>query len=536
MCVALGMLVTGHVCGAQETGAPAQAAQPEEGEPFDVWEIRVLGNTVLPGREIEATVYPFLGPSRSMAAIEQARLALEKKYKDMGYGTVFVDIPEQQVDDGVVRLRVTEGRLDRIRVSGARYYSNREIRQNVPALRKGEVVRLPELQEQLETVNRQARDRSVVPVLRAGREPGQVDVDLKVTDKLPMHGSAEVNDKYTADTSHTRANATWSFDNLWQRYHSLSLQYQTAPEEPDEARVLAATYVAPLQSTGHMLAAFIVDTDSEFTTLGAEFDEFGVIGKGRIYGARYIIPLPETSSYFHNMTFGADYKDFNEVISQQDGTLATTPISYINWSLSYAGTVRTERTLSSFDIGANLGIRGLGNSSEEFYFKRYAGVPNKGEPSYFSLHASARHERPLFANVSAFGQLAGQYSPQSLISNEQFAVGGVDSVRGYHESESLGDIGASGNLELRLALPQSWIGASPRLLQLFTFVDAGVVAIQHPLPEQDTRASLMSWGAGLNISGFGGLYSSLAWANPQRSTDKVASGDSRIHFQLRYGF
>lgn len=530
------MLVTGHVCGAQETGAPAQDAQPEEGEPFDVWEIRVLGNTVLPGRDIEATVYPFLGPGRSMATLEQARVALEKNYKDMGYGTVFVDIPEQQVDDGVVRLRVTEGRLDRIHVSGARYYSNREIRQSVPALRKGEVVRLPELQEQLEAVNRQARDRTVVPVLRAGREPGQVDVDLKVTDKLPMHGSVEVNDKYTADTSHTRANATWSFDNLWQRYHSLSLQYQTAPEEPSEARVLAGTYVAPLESTGHMLAAFIVDTNSEFTTLGAEFNEFGVIGKGRIYGLRYIIPLPETSSYFHNMTFGADYKDFNEVISQEDGTLATTPISYINWSLSYAGTVRTQKTLSSFDIGANLGIRGLGNSSEEFYFKRYAGVPNKGEPSYFSMHASARHERPLFANVSVFGQLAGQYSPQSLISNEQFAIGGADSVRGYHESETLGDIGASGNLEFRLALPQSWIGASPRLLQLFAFVDAGVVAIQHPLPEQDSRASLMSWGAGLNISGFGGLYSSLAWANPLRSTDKVASGDSRIHFQLRYGF
>ncbi|HKU16663.1 MAG TPA: ShlB/FhaC/HecB family hemolysin secretion/activation protein [Steroidobacteraceae bacterium] len=521
-----------------QDAAPAEAA----GESFDVWEIRVVGNGVLANREIEEVVYPFLGPQRTIATVEQARVALETRYRDRGYGTVFVDIPEQDVDGGIVRLRVTEGKLDRIRVVGSRYYSNRAIRNRLPSLQRGEVLQLTQFQEQLTALNRQSRDRSIVPVLRAGSRPGNVDVDLKVTDKLPMHATAEVNNKYTANTSHSRANLTWSFDNLWQRMHSLSLQYQTAPEEPREARVLAGTYVLPVTDSGHMFAVFAVDTDSEFTTLGAEFNEFGVIGRGRIYGARYIAPLAGTNSYFHNVTFGADYKDFQEVITQEDGEPAATPISYINWSFGYTGTLRSAAALTMFDLSANLGIRGLANSPEEFHFKRFSGQANKGEPDYFYIRGSARQERPLVAGLALFGQLSGQYSPHALISNEQFAIGGAEGVRGYLESQALGDYGASGTLELRWGLPQSWLGASPRQATVFVFADAGIIALQYALKDQVDETTLASWGVGVNLSGFftmrgvGGLSSSLSWARALRDAKDVDAGDSRLHFQVGYGF
>src|ERR1700716_1450558 len=87
---------------------------------FDVLEIRVLGNSVLDTRAVEGAVYPFLGSHKSIEDMEAARAALEKLYHDKGYGTVFVDLPEQEVNDGVVRLKVTEGRLNAVRVTGAR--------------------------------------------------------------------------------------------------------------------------------------------------------------------------------------------------------------------------------------------------------------------------------------------------------------------------------------------------------------------------------------------------------------------------------
>ena len=58
-------------------------------------------------------MYPFLGAQGDMDTVKKAADALQDAYKDAGFGTVLVDIPEQQVDDGVVRLRVIEGKLNR---------------------------------------------------------------------------------------------------------------------------------------------------------------------------------------------------------------------------------------------------------------------------------------------------------------------------------------------------------------------------------------------------------------------------------------
>jgi hypothetical protein len=95
---------------------------------FDILEYRVLGNSALPAPDIERAVYPFLGKEKTLADVEAARLALETKYHERGFGTVFVDIPEQSVNEGIVRLRVTEGKLARVSVGGAHYFSERQVR------------------------------------------------------------------------------------------------------------------------------------------------------------------------------------------------------------------------------------------------------------------------------------------------------------------------------------------------------------------------------------------------------------------------
>jgi hemolysin activation/secretion protein len=344
-----------------------------------------------------------------------------------------------------------------------------------------------------------------------------------------------VNDRSTANTSDLRVSSTLAYGNLWNALHSLSLQYQTAPEEPEEAQILAATYMAPIPGTGHMLAAFAVDSNSEFSTFGADFASLGVRGDGQVYGLRYLIPLPQGERYSHSVTLGADYKDFNELITQPDGAPAATPISYVNWSTSYAGTYRTDRTVTGFDIGASFGVRGLANSSDEFHYKRYSGTPNKGDPGYWYLTANVNHERPLFWRLSTFLGVGGQYSPHALISNEQFSIGGADKVRGYFESEELGDYGAYGTFELRLPLvPAAWI-AQQRMFYMLSFYDAGIVAIQFPLDQQQRKIDLASWGAGFRLSAFG-LLAGLDWAYPLEGTSDTERGDSRIHFSVRYGF
>src|SRR5215469_3110044 len=117
----------GYGLGSERHEAPCRSPRglrPGRGRP---------GSHLLPVRDVERAVYPHLGPGRDIEAVKQASDALEKAYKDAGYGTVFVDIPEQTVEDGIVRLKVTEGTLAHVRVRGERYFSGRQILAELPA-------------------------------------------------------------------------------------------------------------------------------------------------------------------------------------------------------------------------------------------------------------------------------------------------------------------------------------------------------------------------------------------------------------------
>jgi hemolysin activation/secretion protein len=370
---------------------------------------------------------------------------------------------------------------------------------------------------------------------------------------LPVHGSVDVNDRYTANTSRTRVGLNLSYDNLWQKFHSLSLQYQTAPRERKDARVIAGTYAMPVGDEGRSIALYAVDTNSDVAAIGT----LSVLGAGRIYGARYIIPINVLgSSFSHSFIFGLDFKDFEERIRLTDAT-DVSPIQYVNWSALYSGGHRGEHSFSTFGISANFGIRHVANSSGrpptappansedpplftpgEFGFKRSGAQPN-----YFYVRGNLSHERPLLWGTRLALRLSGQYTTEPLISNEQFTIGGAETVRGYLESEELGDIGAAGSIELHSPELARWsAGGGGSHLDTFLFYDAGLIGIMDPIRSDDptktqaSRIDLRSYGVGLRFNGFRGLDAALDWARALDSTANVEHGDSRLHFQVTYGF
>ncbi len=521
-------IAANNACRAANAPAPSPPASPTPkgqvaDDHFAILEFRVLNNSVLSARQIERAVYPHLGPARTFADVQAARADLEKAYRDAGYSTVYVDIPEQSVDGGIIRLAVTEGRLNQVAVHGTRYFMNRRILAAVPSLEPGAVPHFPDLQKQLNALNQSSPDLSVAPVLKPGPTPGTVDVDLKVKDDLPLHANLEVNDRYTPDTAHTRLNLNLSYDNLFQRNQTLSLQYQTAPKDQSEARVIAGTYLVPLPSVGATLAFFAVDTDSDVATVGT----LGVLGKGHVYGARYIVPLAPSGKFFPTLTFGVDLKNFDESVLVASGPGLETPIKYLNWSAAYGATFVRGRATTSFTLATDFGIRGLENNQAQFESKRYGATPD-----YVYWHADASHVRPLAFGTELALRVSGQYTTEPLIDNEQFAIGGVESVRGYLEAEDLGDIGFESSVELRSPHLPTLFGIHPREAYLYGFYDAGVVSLNDPLPTQTARYDLQGWGLGFRISGYAGFDAGFDWVHPLIS----AIYESRIHFHFRYGF
>ncbi len=531
--------VAGSLRAHEARGADAAAAaDPAAGQQnrFDIWEFRVLGNRVLARRSIESAVYPFLGPNRTIDTVKQAAAALEKSYKAAGFGAVYVDIPEQTVDRGIVRLKVTEGRIDRVRVQGDRYFSDRQIRAALPALAAGRTLALPALQRQLTRLNSRTPDRAVSPILKAGPRPGTLDVDLAVKDTLPLHGSVQYDNRHTADTTPNRATVALHYDNLWQRQDSLGLEYQTAPAKPGDARVFVANYTGHLGASAALAALTFIRTDSNVVALGT----LGVLGKGTITGAHYVLPLANSASFSDTLNAGLDYKDVLTSVlpsAPSGGSAAAVPaavtaaVHYLNWSAAYQAAWRQPTRTYGLTAALNFGVRSLVNGPSEFENVRY-----NARPDYFDLRIGLTAAESLPAAFALTQRFRAQWADAPLVNNEQFSVGGADTVRGYLEAEALGDSGAAAGIELHSPPLGKRGGAILGPLYAFAFVDAGVAALVDPLPGQARNVALWSNGIGLRLESARGLAGSFDYAVPRRAGARTRRDDSRLDFTLQYAF
>ena len=198
-------------------------------------------------------------------------------------------VPQQDPRRGIIRLEVVEGKVGRLRVNGARWFLPSQIKRDAPSLAEGSVPNMKQVEKEIVGLNRLA-DRRVTPVLRQGVEPGTVDIDLNVEDKLPLHGSLELNNRYSANTTPLRLNGSLSYGNLFQIGHTGGLSFQIAPENTDDALVYSGYYLARV-SDGLSLMVQGTKQDSDVSTLGGA----AVAGRGEIVGLRALFDLPTTA-------------------------------------------------------------------------------------------------------------------------------------------------------------------------------------------------------------------------------------------------
>ncbi len=486
-------------------------------------EYRVEGNKLLPTIRIEQAVYPFLGENKTIADVERARGALEKAYQDAGYLTVLVDIPEQTVAGGIVRLRVTEGKVERIRVVGSRYYDLGRILAEVPELAQGNVPYFPGLQQEMAVAN-SAVGVGITPVLRPGKTPGTVEAELKVEDKLPLHASVELSNYASPNTDPLRLTGMVRYDNLWQKQHSASLQYQTSPQDTNQVKVFSGTYLIPLAG-GNQLALYAVASHSNVASVG----DLTLLGKGHIAGARWVVPMTMRQGLFHSFTFGVDYKDFTNDSMLAGSDTGHTPISYIPFSVGYSASMQDGKgVVDNANATLNFNLRGIGDrmtSCDGQTVSQFACMRYGAQADYFYLRGAIDHTQPLSLGLSMFVKLDGQITSGPLISNEQMVAGGADSVRGYYEAEQAGDDGVHGTLEMRG--PQ-WAKGNVNDLRVLAFVDGAHLRVREPLPSQVPTIDLTSAGVGLRSQAWGyfNVRMDIAW--PFKDTLYTGAGKHRI--------
>jgi hemolysin activation/secretion protein len=509
--------------------APA-AAQPQNLPEFYIREYRVRGAHHLQPEEIEAAVYPYLGPGRTAQDVDQARAALLKAYQDKNYTSVDVSVPPQTGAGGIVFITVTELPVGRLRVHGSRYYDINEIKRGAPSLAEGKLIDFTQAQKDLVGLN-QLPDRRVTPVIQAGVLPGTMDVDLNVKDTLPLHGSLELNNRYSADTPSLRLNASLNYDNLWQLGHAIGGSAQTSPQDTNKVQVFTGFYTARIPDVDWLTFTLQGTVqNSNVSTLGA----LDVTGRGEIFGMRANFKLPTIGDYFQNFTLGIDYKNFQQAVRagavSVSGTV--TPTTYLPVTLDYSGTWVGKNFLTDLDLQLVFNIRGVGSGAAQFDANRY-----DADRNFMYLRGDIAQTEDLPWDLQLFGKIAGQVSDSPLINSEEFSVGGLDTVRGYLESEVLGDNAAVFNFEFRSPSLLSWIKSRGNAKpgddwRFYFFSDAAAVGIQNALPEQTVRYSLASYGGGTRMTLFNHFNGSLDLAVPLFSQSSTKARNPFLTFRV----
>jgi len=569
------------------------------GPRFTVDKYLISGNSVLtPGTigGVFTNVPEAYGTNVSFDAVQAALGDLQQAYRDRGFVTASVTLPQQQLTNATVKVKVTEAPLAVINVTGNRYYSSNNVMRALPSLRAGKMLNSFVLKNELDAANAN-RDRQIYPVLGPGPEPGTSALTLKVRDRLPLHARLELNNQATPNTPDLRVNLNAQYGNLWDLDHQIGFQYGFSPQQlksdyrnastPFDDPLIAnysAYYRLPLgnvvsaqdqidarpnsfgyneathqfqlpPSSGRPDVTFYasrstVDTGIQYgekstivsvpllTVISQDTGENTTLNEN--IGGKLNLPLRLVDDVSLTLSFGFDFKryrltslntnNFYETITttNQFGSFSTNytvssgqppyqqGVDYLPLNVGFMLAVPDPLGTTFFNAAANFNIfHGL---SDDAAFANAAGDTNS-VANYFTATAGLSRDQKIFGEWLLAFRANGQWTDQRLVSNERFALGGVNSVRGYREGEEYGDCGWRISGELRT--PYVSIGtvkdndyAAPFWLRGVAFMDYGqVFALDVP---EGTPPHLSLWGTGVggvaNIGDNIDVRVNIAWA------------------------
>ena len=201
-------------------------AKPAPSLPINKY--RIEGNTVLPPRDF-GVLSNYTGTNITFPQLREGLGKVQLRYRELGFPTISVTLPPQRITNGTVRVKIVEGRLGGIHVTGNEHFSTPNVLRALPSLQTNVLLNTKWFQPELDQANAN-RDRQIYPVISPGLEPGTSDLTLQVKDRFPLHGRLEINDKSSAGTALLRSDLALQYGNLWQLEHQIGFDYNFSPQ------------------------------------------------------------------------------------------------------------------------------------------------------------------------------------------------------------------------------------------------------------------------------------------------------------------
>jgi hemolysin activation/secretion protein len=512
------------------SGVCAQAASPSVAGPaFSISRYEVEGNSLLPPAQIQGLLTPFAGPGRGFGDVRRAVQALQQAYRDRGYNVVVVQLPEQELDQGVVRVRVIEQRIGHVEIQGNRLFSTENVRSSLPGLREGVTPNIRDVSASLKVANTNPAKQTTLE-LQSGAAPDTVDATVRVAEDKPWRLGLNVDNTGSAETGRTRLGLLYQHANLWGRDHVGSIQYTTSLEKPSRVSVWGAGYHVPLYALGDSMDFFASYSNVDSGAITAGVLNLLVSGKGTVAGTRYNHSLPQWGDLTSTLIFGIDWRAYKNNVDLEGFQLGN-DITVHPLSLSYSGQLPLGSGLLGLQLTGVQNVPGGSKGRDEDFSAQRAGA----DASYRLLRYSAGYSQRFAQDWQLRLQVNGQSTSDALVPGEQFGAGGAASVRGFSEREVAGDSGHFAGAEIE---SPTWCapGAAALQCRAVAFIEGASVTRNKALPGELERTSIAGAGVGLRFVMEKNAALQVDYGRVLDGGGIRSRGDSRIHVALSVSY
>ncbi len=500
-----------------EFPAPEQAPAPDKAGAIRLV-LRDLvfdGGTVYAAAELLPLYQSLLGQQISLLDLYKVRDAITAKYRSEGYVLSLAVIPAQRIAGGVVHMALVEGYVSVVRFEGP--YTDgfgilndyaRRIREARP-LRSAVLERYVMLMDDLPGI-------SVHTVLKPAKS-GEAGSDLTVViERKPVGANVTLDNRGTPSVGPFQLDASVDLNDQFGVFDQTSIRGIIAPHV-DELRYLDLSHTELLGLDGTTL---VVGARRNWSIPGSTVAQYGIKSESSTLHTGLAYPLIRSRSETLRLT--GDFTLRNSWTHANGAPISTDRVRMVSFGTSW--------DISDSWQGSNLFQAGFGQAVGGMG----AYVSDKSrldtQLTFSKVTASAQRVQPLPGNFSVLLAADSQYTPNKLVSAEQFGVGGKTYGRGFDSSAITGDKGASykGELQYTPGVEATWL----KYVQLYGFGDYGKTW-NYVDDRSETFQYLGSAGGGLRlglgerVSGNVEFTTPLTW----KTTTNENPG-SRVYFSL----
>jgi hemolysin activation/secretion protein len=452
---------------------------------FKIKRVEVSGSTVFDRRELKALSDPLIGKEVTLEQILQLRTAITDQYVEKGYTTSGAFFPLQESFDGIVHIQVIEGKLEDIEINGLKRLSKNYVESRLK-LAAGKPLNVRDLEKAIQLLQQNSLFDSVETKLITGSAPGLSILRVDLSEAPSVTTQISVANNESPNIGEYQATAAIASENLWGWGDRLSAEYSLT-EGLDRYNL---GYSIPINARDGNLFISYKNNDSEVTR--EPFSPIDLRAESRSVSFGYRQPIIKTPENELALSLALDLRENESFLGQESfsfepdslGEPGESKISALRFTQEWLS--RSPKNVlaasSQFSIGIDAFNATINDTGADGQFFAWLGQ--------FQWLSALNNKRDALLVAS----LATQTTPDSLLSIEQFAIGGLGSIRGYEQNQSISDNGIFGSVELRTPLIRDADGIG--LIQLAPFFDVGTVwGDRKPEEENNTLASL---GLGIN--------------------------------------